>query len=252
MKLFFYFNLCIINAFSTKRYIPKSNLAIFGVTGKTGQCVLNQALSMNKGVYSLVRPKNKLNLESNDFHTIYKGDVSCFEDVKQVYNGNVISGTIICLGGATSEVGKSMLTDGTRNIIQCIKESKIASNRIAIVTSIGAGDSVDEPPLFFQILMKTVLKDAFIDKNNQEALFLDDKGIGSGLEFVIVRPSGLTDDYLKKISIINKGSGTIPRMSVADFLINAIYDKTFPYINSAVCITSQEKETSGEPFVPKI
>ena len=40
--------------------------------------------------------------------------------------------------------------------------------------------------------------------------------------------------------------------NVADFLINAIYDKTFPYINSAVCITSQEKETSGEPFVPKI
>ena len=72
MKLFFYFNLCIINAFSTKRYIPKSNLAIFGVTGKTGQCVLNQALTMNKGVYSLVRPKNKLNLESTDFHTIYK------------------------------------------------------------------------------------------------------------------------------------------------------------------------------------
>ena len=33
--------------------------------------------------------------------------------------------------------------------------------------------------------MKTVLKDAFVDKNNQEALFLNEDGIGKDLDFTI-------------------------------------------------------------------
>ena len=182
MRMFLFFNTLFVfcSSFSTKRYIPKSNLAIFGVTGKTGKCVLQQAASMNKGVFSLVRPKNVV--ETDESHTVYYGDVTSLDDVKQVYDGNVITGTIICLGGATSDVGDTMLTEGTKNIVNCIRNSKLTSNRIAIVTSIGAGDSINQPPLFFKILMKTILKDAFVDKNNQEALFLNEDGIGKDLD----------------------------------------------------------------------
>ena len=252
MKLFTYFTTFIVPclSFSNKRYIPKANLAVFGVTGKTGQCVLKQASSMNKGVFSLVRPKNSIRSDSS--HTLYYGDVTSIDDVNQVYDGNVITGTIICLGGSTSEVGNTMLTDGTKNIIECILKSKLASKKIAIVTSIGAGDSINQPPLFFKILMNTVLKDAFVDKNNQEALFLDQNGIGKDLDFTIVRPSGLTDDNLKNIYVIEDGSGTIPRMSVAEFLLNAIYDKQFPYTGTAVCITGEENNINGELFNSKL
>ena len=97
-----------------------------------------------------------------------------------------------------------------------------------------------------KILMKTILKDAFADKNNQEALFLNEDGIGKDLEFTIVRPSGLTDDSLKNTFVIEEGSGTIPRMSVAEFLLNAIYDRKFPYIGTAVCITGQEPNMNGK------
>jgi len=252
MRMFLFFNTLFVfcSSFSTKRYIPKSNLAIFGVTGKTGKCVLQQAASMNKGVFSLVRPKNVV--ETDESHTVYYGDVTSLDDVKQVYDGNVITGTIICLGGATSDVGDTMLTEGTKNIVNCIRNSKLTSNRIAIVTSIGAGDSINQPPLFFKILMKTILKDAFVDKNNQEALFLNEDGIGKDLDFTIVRPSGLTDDSLKNTFVIEEGSGTIPRMSVAEFLLNAIYDRKFPYIGTAVCITGQEPNMNGKFFEPKI
>jgi putative NADH-flavin reductase len=252
MRILSYFTTFCVSClgFSNKRYIPKANLAIFGVTGKTGQCVLKQASSMNKGVFSLVRRKN--NIQSDNCHTPYYGDVTILDDVNQVYNGNVITGTIICLGGATSEVGNTMLTDGTKNIIECVLKSKLASKKIAIVTSIGAGDTINQPPLFFKILMNTVLKDAFVDKNNQEALFLNEDGIGKDLDFTIVRPSGLTDDNLKNVFVIEKGSGTIPRMSVAEFLLNAIYDRQFPYTGTTVCITGEEENINGELFHSKL
>jgi NAD(P)H-binding len=65
--------------------------------------------------------------------------------------------------------------------------------RIAVVTSIGAGDSKDQAPFFFKMLMFTVMKTIFTDKNNQEQLF-SSGGPGSDLEYVIVRPGGLTVD----------------------------------------------------------
>lgn len=53
--------------------------------------------------------------------------------------------------------------------------------------SIGAGDSKDQAPFFFKILMATAMKKIFDDKNKQEELIKD-----SGLEYCIVRPGGLT------------------------------------------------------------
>ena len=63
-----------------------------------------------------------------------------------------------------------MLTDGTSNIIEAMKAKGL--KRIAVVTSIGAGDSEKQAPFFFRVLMGTVMRGVFEDKNNQEALFL--------------------------------------------------------------------------------
>jgi predicted ThiF/HesA family dinucleotide-utilizing enzyme len=46
---------------------------------------------------------------------------------------------VIALGGKSADVGETMLTDGTANIIQEMKKNGV--KRIAVVTSIGAGDS---------------------------------------------------------------------------------------------------------------
>ena len=78
-----------------------------------------------------------------------------------------------------------MLTDGTRNIISAMKEKGV--KRLAVITSMGAGDSKDQAPFFFKILMATAMKKIFNDKNNQEQEVMK-----SGLEYCIVRPGGLT------------------------------------------------------------
>lgn len=59
-----------------------------------------------------------------------------------------ITGVVIALGGKTADVGKTMLTDGTTNIITAMKEKDVS--RVAAMTSIGAGDSEKQAPFFFK------------------------------------------------------------------------------------------------------
>jgi hypothetical protein len=87
---------------------------------------------------------------------------------------------IVALGGKTSDVGETMLTDGTTNIINSMKANNI--KRLAVVTSIGAGDSEKQAPFFFKVLMWTAMKKIFTDKNNQEAVTRN-----SGLDYCQTR-----------------------------------------------------------------
>ena len=52
---------------------------------------------------------------------------------------NDIDGVVVALGGKTSDVGDTMLTDGTNNVMAAMKAKGV--KRISVVTSIGAGDS---------------------------------------------------------------------------------------------------------------
>lgn len=93
--------------------------------------------------------------------------------------------------------------------------------------------------------MRTLLKDAFVDKNNQEALF---SGIGQDLDYTIVRPVGLTDGRKSDIYVVSNGSGTIPRESVADFCLQAVTRDDFPYSQQSPCISSKRTGHGDKVF----
>ena len=80
--------------------------------------------------------------------TMIAGDVTKKADVDKVFEGD-IDGVIVALGGKTSDVGETMLTDGTNNVIAAMKEKGV--KRLAVVTSIGAGDSENQAPFFFKV-----------------------------------------------------------------------------------------------------
>jgi hypothetical protein len=147
---------------------------------------------------------------------LFKGAVTEQSSVDKVFEGNDITGVIIgrlfnyihfffyisfpivvtrllspcgcsickshheALGGRTKKVGPSMLTDGTTTIINSMR--KYGVKRVAVVTSIGCGDSEKKAPWSFRALMYTVMRKAMRDKNNQEGLFLSPNGIGKELE----------------------------------------------------------------------
>jgi uncharacterized protein YbjT (DUF2867 family) len=164
--------------------------------------------------------------------TMIKGDVTSKADVDKVFAAGKVDGVVVALGGKTADVGDTMLTDGTTNIIAAMKENAV--KRLAVVTSIGAGDSESQAPFAFKVLMWTVMKKIFKDKNAQEQVVRN-----SGLEYCLVRPGGLTTEPpTGVINVIQGEAGSIARADVADFCLGAVTQDDFEYIGQAPCISS--------------
>ncbi|GMH59704.1 hypothetical protein TrRE_jg7492 [Triparma retinervis] len=233
-----------------------AKIAVFGASGLTGQEVVYQALKNGDEVVGLTRnPQNLVvpkgsggGIEGqpikDDKLTMIGGSVTSKADVDKVFAEGVDS-CVIALGGKTKDVGETMLTDGTRVILDAMKENGV--KRVSVVTSIGVGNSKDQAPFFFKVLMATVMKSIFNDKNNQEELVSK-----SGLEYCLVRPGGLTvDPPTGVINVIDGEAGSIPRADVAQFCLDAITVEDFPYIGKTPCIsstggTSWVKDRSGK------
>lgn len=170
---------------------------------------------------------------------VITGDVTNQRDVDAVFeSADDIEGVIVALGGKTKDVGPTMLTDGTTAIINGMKK-KSTAKRIAVVTSIGTGDSENQAPLMFKALMYTAMRSIFADKNRQEELFTKPTGPGHDLEYCIVRPGGLGKGApTGVINVIDGQAGSIQRADVASFCLGAVLDKGFQYIRKTPCISS--------------
>jgi len=219
-------------------------IAVFGASGLTSAECVYQALKNGDSVIGLTRDPSKLVIPAgsggdkaggpltDDNLTMIKGDVTNPADVAKVFETAKVDGCIVGLGGKTSDVGDTMLTEGTNIIINEMKKNDV--KRVAVITSIGAGDSKDQAPFFFKILMATAMKKIFNDKNNQEEAVKN-----SGLEYCIVRPGGLTVDApTGVVNVIDGEAGSIPRADVADFCLGAVTNDDFPYIGQTPCISS--------------
>ena len=111
-------------------------IAVFGGTGATGRECVYQALNQGYNVVTLARdPSRMLNPDRIGGAAalgklqVITGNVCDAGDVEKVYSlieskGDEVVGTIVALGGKTKNVGPTMLTDGTRNIIQAMKTKK--------------------------------------------------------------------------------------------------------------------------------
>ena len=76
---------------------------------------------------------------------IIGGDVTKAADVNKVFELGKVDGVIVALGGKTSDVGETMLTDGTENIMNAMKAKGV--KRIAVVT-VSSYFSVVSPTIF--------------------------------------------------------------------------------------------------------
>mmetsp|Transcript_33902 Transcript_33902/g.85335 ORF Transcript_33902/g.85335 Transcript_33902/m.85335 type:complete len:305 (-) Transcript_33902:518-1432(-) len=226
----------------------QSHIVVIGGTGATGaECVV-QALKRGAKVTVLARTPSKMAQPpgsggeaegqpiSDPNLTVVQGTVTSAADVAKVITAET-TGVVIALGGKSKDVGKTMLTDGSLNVINAMKAAGVA--RVAVVTSIGAGDSADQAPFVFKILMSTVMRSIFTDKNNQEQLFLGPAGPGRDLEFCIVRPGGLgLGPPTGIVNVIDGEAGSIARSDVADFCLGVLFEEEFPYLGKSPCISS--------------
>lgn len=227
---------------------PACSIAVFGASGGTGSEAVLQALERGEEVTCLVRDSGKLKAPrtaggftadmpfSSDQLTVTTGSVTNKADVDAVFAGKGVTGVVVALGGKTKDVGPTMLQDGTANIIAACVANGV--KRISVVTTIGAGDSMEQAPWAFRLLMMTVMSSIMADKNKQEELFAPG-GPGADLEYCLVRPGGLKSDPPSGIVNVIKGeAGAITRADVAAFCLDAVLEADFAYLKQAPCISS--------------
>ena len=195
-------------------------IALFGATGGTGREILQQALAAGLGVRALVRNPDALAVEDPKLELV-EGNVLDPDDVSATLDGT--DAVVVSLGN-TANNPNYVVSDGTRNIVNAMEAQGL--RRIIVISSLGVGDSRDQVPLAFKMIMKTVLRHAMEDKERQEALIR-----ASDLDWTIVRPGGLTDgpatgDYLFGTDPAIM-SNSISRADVARFALRQLEEPGF-------------------------
>jgi putative NADH-flavin reductase len=231
--------------------VAHCSIAVFGASGGTGSEAVLQALERGEDVTCLVRDLSKLKAPRSaagfsadgpfvsEKLSVKQGSVTSKADVDAVFDRQGVTGVVVALGGKTKDVGPTMLQDGTANIIAACKANGV--KRISVVTTIGAGDSMEQAPWAFRLLMMTVMSSIMADKNKQEDLFMQAGGPGAELEFCLVRPGGLKSDPPNGIvNVISGEAGAISRADVAAFCLDAVLEPDFDYLKQAPCISSDK------------
>src|SRR5690606_17647351 len=115
---------------------------------------------------------------------VFTGDFSDLDTVKSTIAGQ---DAVVCTLGARELYKNSgVRTMATRVIIQAMKEMGV--KRLLVMSSMGIGESWNNLPLFSKLLFKLVMPAARQDHEAQEAVVKS-----SGLDWTIIRPSGLTN-----------------------------------------------------------
>jgi len=205
-------------------------LMIFGATGGTGIELVKQALEQKHAVTAFVRDPARLAIEDENL-TFVTGDVFDPASVAQAMQGQ---DAVVCALGAGSDLKKTAVrTTGTINIIKGMKTHNI--KRLMVVTAMGVGESWDTLSLFNKFFFATLLKNTRTDHETQETAVKE-----SGLDWTIIRPSGLTDTprtgvYEFGENILAKTS-KISRADVADLILNTLEQNEM--IGKAITITN--------------
>ncbi len=195
-------------------------IALFGITGGTGLQFGQQALAAGHQITALVRDPARLTLAHEKLHVI-AGNVLDPEAVLATVRG---ADAVVCSLGNTANNPEGVVTAGTQQIIAAMKQAGV--RRLLVVTSLGVGDSADQVPLAFKLIMKTALRKVIADKETQETAVRH-----SGLDWTIIRPGGLTDGPLtgqyqagteKSIR-----AGRIARADVAHFILAVLEQSLF-------------------------
>lgn len=205
-------------------------IAIFGATGKTGIELVKQALEQGHAVTAFVRDPARLAIENENL-TFVTGDVFDPSSVAKAVEGQ---DSVICALGAGSELKKTTVrTTGTINIISSMQKNSI--KRLIVVTAMGVGESWDTLSLFNKLFFATLLKSSREDHETQEVAVKE-----SGLDWTIVRPSGLTETPRTGIYDVGENilatTSKIARADIADLILKELEQNML--IGKAVTITN--------------
>lgn len=178
-------------------------LVVFGPTGGTGKELVAQALARGHHVTAFARTPSKVGASHPNL-TVMAGDVFDPLAVENVLMGQDV--VLVSLGGSGLLQKDQTCSVGTRHILAGMK--KCGLRRLIVCSSMGVGDSRPHVPAFVRFMLQRPLADKEIQERELQA---------SGLDWVIVRPTGLVDEPARgALAVVEHGPVPISRISRAD------------------------------------
>jgi putative NADH-flavin reductase len=209
-------------------------VAIFGATGGTDRIIIRRALERGYEVTAAARNPSAL-LGGHERLRVVKADVLQPQTLEAVVEDQDAVITSVSVGNAVKEGRKPtiLFSEGTRNVIAAMERQGV--RRLVCLSS----SAVEPDPalgiIFGKIMRPLMFKEMYADMSRME------REVGSsGLDWIIVRPSTLTDNpasgrYVLGIDRIPKG-WRIPREDVAEVTLDQLDDDR--YLKRAIAITT--------------
>ncbi|CAH1735892.1 unnamed protein product [Chironomus riparius] len=184
-----------------------NKLAIFGGTGMTGKCAVEYALKKGKHVKMLIRNESTLPEEFKSKVEVIQGDVLNQADVDKVVEG--VDGVVIILGTRNDTSATTVMSQGTKNIIQAMKKFGITKFS-ACMSSFLFMPPEAVPKVFHEI--------------NADHLRMLNIVKESGLEYRAVLPPHIADEPSAPFQVLyDKTPGrTISKYDLGKFFIDCL------------------------------
>ena len=193
----------------------KMKLTIFGASSATGKLLVEKSLEAGHEVTAFVRDVSNLRIRYEKLKVI-AGDALNPVQVEDAVKGS--AGVLSTLGPK----GKPsvMAAESTKNIVDAMEKHGV--KRLVIVSVAGIAVPDDKRGFnLIDVLIKLLLKDVFVDRENQIAVLESSK-----VDWVAVRVSRLTDDAATgsvRAIFGNPSPGMkVTRADLADFMLKQL------------------------------
>jgi putative NADH-flavin reductase len=201
------------------------NIIIFGAAGGTGRALTEQALAEGYTVTGFNRNPNALKLQHPNLKMI-KGDIFDPVVVEEAIVGQDVA---FCVLGVRPGGTTPVCSVGTKNIIQGMQKQGVKRLMVQSSFAVAAldGEWREVPWIVPLISLFRKERAMFMDHVRQEEFVRQ-----SNLDWIIVRPSRLTDTprtglYRVGEHLYISPRAHIARADVADFMLKQVYHDTY-------------------------
>jgi len=202
-----------------------ATIAVFGASGLTGTCLLEQALARGHTVHAHVRDPSRL-MVTDDRVVVFTGDALDAESVQRAIAGTDAVFSALNVGRSSGSPWAKLtppvdlVPRAVEHMVEAMKAEGVT--RILTVSAHGVGDSWERCSLMFRWFIQTT---AILELFAQHAK-AEDVMRQAEVEWTAARPPVLTNGALTgNITVDRFGTigmfGTISRADVASFMLDA-------------------------------
>lgn len=197
-------------------------LTIFGASGATGTCLVNEALAAGYEVTAVVRDPARMRVPAGDRLLVLTADVLNPGSLIPAVTG---ADAVITAIGPHGTAPGTVRWDSTRSIVEAMR--KAGARRLLVVSGSVVGDEGES--FYLRYLLKPVARRTFLRHVYADFLATEDEVHDAGLDWTIFRPPSLTDKpargtYRTAIDRSLPHCFTITRADLAVSMIKALGD----------------------------